>query len=435
MPATFNRRTQSWDNLSQTGGGSGFTASSELRGKPTKFDKQVRKNKKAQSVKIAGRPDFVNKGSIGPSVQNAAKLPQNNQGPQDFGQGSFSGGAGGSFGDSTSQVNAGDSNITSQFTGGAGVYQAASPEEQFFMTSLGETISGFKAGATLSTQVAGRDFETMSPIYEIGYLAGLGSTAATANIFSKWTLGGAATTTGTGIVANTKTASMINSASGKVAIGTTWKVIGALGVGTLVAKEILTLTLGGKVFGSFVGMEEANQAASLPAWEAYRAGDWEAYDIAASARDEVIQNKTFWGGISDLIPFKNSIDGLNKYREAAQTGGKVMDKLAENKRIKEENGESDRDYWDRVREEEIAADKASVDYYNEQKKLMVEWEREAARNARNEDAAFWRKEQERTRELEAKERKAIADFWTAYRKLEQKAQEERRPSNLNFGLF
>ena len=112
-----------------------------------------------------------------------------------------------------------------------------------------------------------------------------------------------------------------------------------------------------------------------------------------------------------------------------------MDKLAENKRIKEENGESDRDYWDRVREEEIAADKASVDYYNEQKKLMVEWEREAAIQARNEDAAFWRKEQERTRELEAKERKAIADFWTAYRKLEQKAQEERRPSNLNFGLF
>ena len=66
---------------------------------------------------------------------------------------------------------------------------------------------------------------------------------------------------------------------------------------------------------------------------------------------------------------------------------------------------------------------------------MIEWQREAEINARLEDAAFWAKEAARQRELEEKDREAIADFWEAYRKQAQKYTEDTRPSKLNFGLL
>ena len=39
------------------------------------------------------------------------------------------------------------------------------------------------------------------------------------------------------------------------------------------------------------------------------------------------------------------------------------------------------------------------------------------------------------RQKEAEDRQAIADFWNEYKKQAQKASDDSRPSNLNFGLF
>ena len=66
---------------------------------------------------------------------------------------------------------------------------------------------------------------------------------------------------------------------------------------------------------------------------------------------------------------------------------------------------------------------------------MVRWEREATVAARNEDAAFWRREREKQRAAEAADRIAIAKFWQAYRKQAAKLAEDNRPSKLNFGII
>ncbi len=116
-------------------------------------------------------------------------------------------------------------------------------------------------------------------------------------------------------------------------------------------------------------------------------------------------------------------------------GGKVLDAVAANERIAQETGESTDDKWARIREQEATDDKAAIDYYNEQRKLQVQWEREAEKAGRNADAAFWRKEKEKQAKMEAEDRQAIADFWIAYRKEALKIANDNRPSNLNFGLL
>ena len=196
-----------------------------------------------------------------------------------------------------------------------------------------------------------------------------------------------------------------------------------------------TASIGGKVFGKFLGMEEASQATNIAARDALLRGDLEGYDLAAAARDELLADPTFWEKVKEWIPFKNVLDGLEKYREAAVVAGAVYDRMREDAEIQQTTGESDDEKWSRIREEEAEADKAAVDYYNEQRKLQVQWEREAEKAGRNADAAFWRKEKEKQAKMEAEDRKAIADFWIAYRKEALKIANDNRPSNLNFGLL
>ncbi len=234
---------------------------------------------------------------------------------------------------------------------------------------------------------------------------------------------------------NVKSAGLIKSLSTKIINSATWKGLATATLGLVIIDKILERTLGGKNFGEFVGMEEAIQTVSYPTTLAYQAGDWESYELGKEARDELLQDDSFWATVKSYIPFVNLGSKLEDFRKAAITGGVIMDKLAEDKRIQEETGETDDEKWARVKAEQADQDKIAVDYYNEQRKLMVEWEREAEVDARNADAKFWRKEREAQMKKEEEDRKAIADFWEAYRKQLQKLNEDSRPSNLNFGLI
>ena len=98
-------------------------------------------------------------------------------------------------------------------------------------------------------------------------------------------------------------------------------------------------------------------------------------------------------------------------------------------------GETNQQYWERVNQQKIQQEQQLIDYYNEQRRQLLEWEREAAEQARNEDAAFWAQYAEEQRKKEEEDRKAQAEFWIAYRKKIIKLNESSRPSNLNFGLL
>ncbi len=159
-----------------------------------------------------------------------------------------------------------------------------------------------------------------------------------------------------------------------------------------------------------------------------------------------ILNPQGWEAIIPKIPIANNQRAALKNIQTAELARTIYQEIAEDEKIQIETGETDEAKWARVRSKEVAQDTAAVDYYNEQRKQMITWEREdraaekaadrkEEKRARNNDAKFWAAEAAKQRELEAADRKAIADFWIAYRKKALLLQDQNRPSNLNFGLI
>ncbi len=179
---------------------------------------------------------------------------------------------------------------------------------------------------------------------------------------------------------------------------------------------------------------EAKEGMIFNVNKAIATGDIDLLNEFLETSDEIF-DINLWETIRRLIPGANLQFAFGEKAQALMAQKKVNDRIIQDEKIKIETGETEDDRWKRIREEEAESDKEKVDYYNEQRKLMVQWEAEARRNQRNDDAEFWRKEREKQRVKEAEDRKAIADFWIEYRKTAQKLNEDSRPSNLNFGLL
>ena len=179
---------------------------------------------------------------------------------------------------------------------------------------------------------------------------------------------------------------------------------------------------------------EAKEGMIFNVNKAINTGDVNLLNEFLETSDEIF-DMTIWETMRRLIPGANLQFTFGEKAQALMAQKKVNDKIVQDEIIKIQTGETEDDRWKRIREEEAEADKEAVDYYNEQRKIMVEWEAEARRNQRSDDAAFWRKERAKQRVKEAEDRKAIADFWIEYRKAAAKLREDSRPSNLNFGLL
>ena len=261
----------------------------------------------------------------------------------------------------------------------------------------------------------------------------------------------------TGIAENSATNKLISSVASKTVIGRGWKIAGAITVGLIMVKEILQLTYGGKNFGEFIGMEEAAQTVGFASGQALRYDDFDAYDTAAAARDEVLKDEGFWENVASYLPFYNVARELEKYRVAAIESGEIMDKLAEDRRIQIETGESDREYFEKRdrekqeqfkanqeatlenqrinREETAAAEKAQAALMRKgQKEHLKEKEETELRIAR-ETVKFWEEKSKRDIKRAEEERIATAKFWLEYYKQLDKIKQDRTPSNLNFGLI
>ena len=167
--------------------------------------------------------------------------------------------------------------------------------------------------------------------------------------------------------------------------------------------------------------------------EAEATGNWELYNEGKEARDD-ITNLSTWQKILQWTPASVLIGIPNKIKGAIE-GGIIMDKLAADKQHQQETGESDDDKWARIREEQAEQERVNIDYYNSERKKMIKWEAEARTQNRKEEAAFWAAERKKQSQKEKEDAEAIAKFWLAYRKENQKLSESTRPSNLNFGLL
>ncbi len=221
-------------------------------------------------------------------------------------------------------------------------------------------------------------------------------------------------------------------ATNTASVATTMSALSKIGLG-VAAAGLFVATVGTYPFAGFIE-EEALQTLSFAVLAATKNGDFEGAEEAFALQEEIL-NPTTWDKLMRLIPFANVQAELNDFKKAALAKLEIDKKVIADMKIQQETGETEDKKWERIRKEEEEQDKRVVDYYNDERKKMVEWERDAAKKARKEDATFWAKERAKQSQLEAEDRKAIADFWMAYRKEVYKIQQDNRPSNLNFGLL
>ena len=191
--------------------------------------------------------------------------------------------------------------------------------------------------------------------------------------------------------------------------------------------------IGSYPFAGFI-REEALQTLGFGVRSATESGDVAGAEEAIEFQKEVL-NPGIWQEIFSKIPYVNVLAKLKEFYEAATIKLSIDEKIVNDMKIQVETGETEEVKWERIRQEEEDSKNDIVDYYNEQRQILLKWEREAEVTARAEDAAFWRKEREAQSKREKEDAEAMAKFWLEYRKEAQKINEANRPSNLNFGLL
>lgn len=231
-------------------------------------------------------------------------------------------------------------------------------------------------------------------------LAGAGALGKTA-IFGK--VGGK-------MVQTTKNTRMAQSLAAKIF---TPKTIGALGLSYL-----------GSMFLSLWARSEAPEPLQFISRDvlsdAEESGDWSQYDRLKEARDEMMKTDI----IEKIITFSPIIGPianiLKKFRGIAEAAS-IQDKIAENRKIRQEKGEDERSYWERITREKREWDlymydlyhnkeeecdrqisqrrsqlkgggrsrleqvKAEIKLWEEYKKKVIKWEREARQTSQR----FW----------------------------------------------
>ncbi len=314
--------------------------------------------------------------------------------------------------------------------------------QKFAKTKVGRVLTSPKTTVALAATLAGG--AGLAAARGVGLLGRvtLGRTAATGTTFGRIPLKPNLKDIAAGkFGATTATFARVGSTVkfGQVAVNAK-----NIGLATNVLKKVLSkpamLFYGSWASSVLIGLwatAEAPESIAFPEQkflitDAVRTGDWSLVDEAEVAKYEVLTLST-WEKILRLSPLSFLL--INKKIQGALAGAKITSKIIDDKKKQQEEGTTEEDYWSERRKEQAEDDKAAIDYYNEQRELMIEWEREAKKDARNEDAAFWRKEKVKQRKLEAEDRKAIADFWLEYKKETIKMASDNRPSNLNFGLL
>ena len=192
---------------------------------------------------------------------------------------------------------------------------------------------------------------------------------------------------------------------------------------------------------------EAKEGMIFNTQKAINTGDAQVLLEYLQTSDEIFDITT-WENIQRLIPYANIAFAFGQKAKALEAQWKVNNKIIQDELSAIEDGTVD-DFearTTRMREEEAAMDTAAIEEFNEARKVAFQFEQDALKaareakrkdekKARNEDAAFWRKERAEQRKREEEDRKAIGDFWIAYRKTINEINLNNRPSNLNFGLL
>jgi len=208
--------------------------------------------------------------------------------------------------------------------------------------------------------------------------------------------------------------------------------------------SVIVGAIGSYPFAGFI-KEEALQTLGFASSTAIKNGDVEGAREAIEFQKEVL-NPDVWHAVIDGIPYANIVNNLKDFYSAAQIKLSVDEKIVGDLKIQQETGETDEEKWARVKQEQADQEKANIDYYNSERKKLMEWEnfarseadKAASKRHRSDyeaEAAFWAAEKVRMMKLEEEDRIAIAKFWKEYKKQQQRLYDDSRPSKLNFGFL
>ncbi len=179
-------------------------------------------------------------------------------------------------------------------------------------------------------------------------------------------------------------------------------------------------------------LAEATDKIGIAIFQASKAGDTELVLELEQFQREMLDFNA-WEKVIAKIPYANVQQAALINIKAAKVSLAAQVKLAKDTL---ENPESSFLEQGRTsRREQVEQEQFLRNDFEERRKAMIEFEREAKRAARDEDAAFWRREKELSFEREREELEFQAEFWLKYRQLVAKINDESRPSKLNFGLL
>ena len=214
-----------------------------------------------------------------------------------------------------------------------------------------------------------------------------------------------------------------------------WLIRAATGLvkNPLFVASVILSAIGSYPFAGFI-KEEALQTLGFGVNTAIQHGDMEGAKKALDEQKDIL-DPGIWSNIMQKIPFSNVVNNLKDFYDAARVKLAIDEKLVADMSKQVDDGETKEQYWERVNQEQEAQDQQIIDYYNEQRKQLLQWEDEARVKAREEEAKFWLEYHQTIRDWEEEDRKAAADFWLEYRKRVNEIYESNRPSNLNFGLL
>ena len=219
---------------------------------------------------------------------------------------------------------------------------------------------------------------------------------------------------------NTKTAALTTSLIGKLGL--------SVGAVTLAVGAI-----GSYPFAKFE-MAEASDKLGIAMFRASQAGDTAKVQELAALQKELFNPSTI-DKILSWIPYANVYNAAKKNAEAALLSAKAFDYLAEQEKLKQENGETDAQMWERIYAEQDARKEqqrlADEEYFN----IIAENQKRAKEETRSEDAAYWAQINADAAARKEAERKADAEYWEAVKKSWQKAKDENTKSKLKFGLL
>jgi len=151
-----------------------------------------------------------------------------------------------------------------------------------------------------------------------------------------------------------------------------------------VLASTVVAAIGSYPFAGFI-KEEALQTLSMGVKTAVQNNDLEGAELALREQDELL-DPGLWDGIINKIPFANVINNLKDFYDAASVKQSIDQDIVDRMKrerderiaaesrgetVPKETGINSDSFWEKVRQDELDMEKAAIDYYNQERKLLL----------------------------------------------------------------